>query len=48
MEVDNPEEIASTSAGIDPMEGSSSSTNDILITAPPQTKTVKSDLNMPW
>jgi len=48
MEVDIQEEEASTSAAIDPMEGSSTSTNDGLTTAPPQTKTVKSDLNTPW
>jgi len=48
MEVDNPEEGASTSAAIDPMEGSSTSTNNELATAPPQTKITKSDLNMPW
>jgi len=48
MEVDNPEEGASTSAAIDPMEGSSTSSNIGLATAPPQTKTIKSDINMPW
>jgi len=48
MEVDNPEEGASTSAVIDPMEGCSTSTNNVLTTVPPQTKTVKSDLNTPW
>lgn len=48
MEVDNPEEGASTSVAIDPMEGSSTSTNNGLTTLPPQTKTVKSDLNTPW
>jgi len=48
MEVDIPEEGASTSAAIDPMEGSSTSTNEGLTTAPLQTKTVKSDLNTPW
>ncbi|KAL5234110.1 hypothetical protein ACI65C_001520 [Semiaphis heraclei] len=48
MEVDIPEEDTSTSAAIDPMEGSSTSTNEGLTTTPPQTKTVKSDLNTPW
>jgi len=48
MEVDNTEETASTTAVIDPMEGSSTSKNDELTTVTPQTKTVKSDLNMPW
>jgi len=48
MEIDIPEEGASTLATIDPMEGSSTSTNDGLNTASAQTKTVKSDLNTPW
>lgn len=48
MEVDNTEETASTTAVIDPMEGSSTSKNDEVTAVTPQTKTVKSDLNMPW
>jgi hypothetical protein len=44
MEVDNPEESASTTAVVDPMEGSSTS----IPTVTPQTITIKSDLNMPW
>lgn len=48
MEVDNPEESASTTAVVDPMEGSSTSINDVLTTVTPQTITIKSDLNMPW
>jgi len=49
MEVDNLE--ASTSASesvIEPIEGSSSNTNDTLTSVTPQTTTVKSDLNTPW
>lgn len=48
MEVDNPEESVLALTAIDPMEGSSTSTNYGLTTVPTQTKTIKSDLNAPW
>jgi len=49
MDVDNPE--ASTSAlteVIDPIEGSSSGTNDRLVSATETTIKIKADLHSPW